>query len=44
MLAEILSNQDAFDHESDILLRVLGAVPEVVGDRARNKDDGFERD
>jgi hypothetical protein len=44
MLAEVLGNEDALDHKSDILLRVLGAVPKVVGDRARNEDDGLERD
>ena len=44
MLAKVPGNKDAFDHESDILLCVLDAVPKVVGYRARNKDDGFERD
>ena len=44
MLAKVPGNKDAFDHEPDILLRVLDAVPKVVGYRARNKDDGFERD
>lgn len=44
MLTEILGNKDAFDHEPDILLIVLDAVPKVIGDRARNEDDGFERD
>jgi len=44
MFAEVLGNEDAFDHESDILLRVLDAVPKVVGDGARNEDDGLERD
>jgi hypothetical protein len=44
MLAKIIGNEDAFDHESDILRCVFDAVPKVVGDRARNEDDGFERD
>ena len=44
MLAEVLSNEDAFDHESDILHRVRDAVPKVIGDRARNEEDGLERD
>jgi len=43
MLAEVLGNEDALDHKSDILLSVLGALPKVVWDRARNEDDGFER-
>ena len=44
MLAKVLGNKDAFNHEPDILLIVLDAVPKVIGDGARNEDDGFERD
>jgi len=44
MLAEVLGNDDALDYMSDILLGVLGALPKVVWDRARNEDGGFERD
>ena len=44
MLAEVLGNEDALNHKSDILLGVLDALPKVVWDRARNEDGGFERD
>ena len=44
MLAEVLGNEDAPDHKSDILLGVPGALPKVVWNRARNEGGGFERD
>ena len=44
MLAKFLGDEDALDHKSDILIRVLGALPKVLGDSARNEDDGLERD
>jgi len=44
MLTEVLGNEDALDHHTDILLGVLGALPKVVWDGARNEGGGFERD
>jgi hypothetical protein len=43
MLAEFLGDEDAFDHKSDILLTVLGTLPELIRDRARNENDSLER-
>jgi hypothetical protein len=44
VLAEVIGYEDALDHKSDILLAGLGALPEVVGHRAGDEDDGLERD
>ena len=44
ILAEVLGNEDALDHRSNILLGVLGALPKVVWDRPQSDNDGFERD
>ena len=42
MLDEVIGNEDALDHKSDILLGVLGALSIVVWDRDSNEDSGFE--
>lgn len=44
MLAEFLGDEDALDHQSDILLRVLRTLPKFLGDSARNENDSLERD
>ena len=44
MLAEVLGNEDALDHDSGVLFGVLRALPTVFWDSARNEGDGFERD
>jgi len=43
MLAEVLGNEDTLDHVG-YPAGILGALPKVVWDRARNGDGGFERD
>lgn len=44
MLAKFLSDEDPLDHEPDVLIRILGALPKFLGDSTRDEDDGLERD
>lgn len=44
VLAKFLSDEDTLDHEPDVLIRVLGALPKFLRDSTRDVDDGLERD